>query len=203
MLNSILSNFRISFGDEFFPTSITEKYTNFLYLKGYPIKSLEGYLLETIQNFDIPGLALQTLAINALGNVGNNFDSFDNFPETTINRNFPGTSSINDIVEGSVLNVTFKNSLFNWMFCYEMLRSYYKRTREVDMFYVSIVIMDSAEIPMVRFKFGDCFLSNMPGLSFSYNSTFNESKTFDAGFTFNTFDVDFLLPNFDLTKINL
>ena len=70
-------------------------------------------------------------------------------------------------------------------------------------FWITLTLDDSAENPMIRFRLSDCFISTIPGLSFAYNQNFNESKTFEIGFTFNKFDVEFIIPDFNITKLNL
>ena len=60
MLNPILSNAIIQFGNGFFPEQLTEKYDTYLYRVNYPLKTFRGYFHETIQSLSIPGLALQT-----------------------------------------------------------------------------------------------------------------------------------------------
>lgn len=194
MLNSVLSNFRIEFGDEFFPEELTAPFSKYLYLKNNPLKTLEGYLYETIQNWDIPGIDFQELVTN-IGNVNSRRDDFH---ETSAKRSYPGTDNINNIIGDSALSITMKNSILNWMYCYGILRSYYNRKRETDQFMIRIIIMDSADIPMIQIRLSDCYLSGLPGLSFAYNTQFNESKTFDCKFTFNGFNVDFLIPGFDI-----
>jgi hypothetical protein len=202
MINPVLSNFEIILSDSFFPKAVTEKYDNFLFTKNYPLKTLESYLYETIQNLDMPGINLSTITETGLQNLGKN-PSVDNFPQVTVNRHYAGTAPMNEIIDGTTVNLTFRNTLLNWMYCYEVLYRYYSRTRSIKDFGIILKMKDSAEIPIIKFTLSDCFISTMPGLSFSYNQSFNESKTFDIGLTFNKFDVAFLLPDFSLTNINL
>ena len=70
-------------------------------------------------------------------------------------------------------------------------------------FYMQLILKDSAEIDMIKFTLSDCFISTMPGLTFSYLQAFSESKTFDISFTFNKFDTEFLIPGFDLNSVSL
>lgn len=206
MLNPVLNNFRVDFGDNFFPDFITKKYDTFLFHKNTPFKSIRSHFYESIQQVNMPGLNLQTMTVPGMENTGRNPRNPNNpngFPHTTNNRHYPGTQPFNEIVDGIVFNITMRNSILNWMYCYEVLYRYYKRTRDISEFQIMLTMMDSAEIPMIRFKLSDCFVSIMPGLEFAYNQSFSESKTFDCGFTFNEFDVEFLVPNFDLREITL
>ena len=202
MINPVLSNFRIEFGEAFFPSLVCSKYDDFLFHKNYPFKTLKGYFYETIQELSIPGINLNTIAATGLNNLGHN-PSLSDFPETTINRNYPGTSPINEIVESVSIVITFRNTLINWMYAYEVLHRYYSRTRSMSDFYIQLIMKDSAEIDIIKFNLSDCFISSMPGLTFSYIQQFNETKTFDITFNFNKFDVEFLIPGFDLKAVNI
>jgi len=202
MINPVLSNFRIEFGESFFPDTITKKYNDFLFHKNYPFKTLKDYFYETIQELVMPGVNLNSIVANGLNNTGFNPSSL-NFPHSTVNRSYPGTSSINEIIDGVVVNITFRNTLLNWMYAYEVMYRYYDRTRSISDFYIQLIMKDSAEIDMIKFTMGDCYISTMPGLTFSYIQSFSESKTFDLSFTFNKFDVQFLIPGFDLKQVTL
>lgn len=202
MINPILSNVRIEFGDSFFPEAIIKKYDDFLFHKNTPFKSLRSYFYETIQNINMPGINLSTTTVQGLNNTGKNPYKGD-FPHVTTNRTFPGSIPLSEMYDGNIINITFRNTILNWMYCYESMYGYYKRTRSIDDFYINITMMDSSEIPMILFKLSDCYVATMPGLEFSFNQSFSESKTFDTGFVFNKIDVEFLVPNFDLEQINL
>ena len=203
MLNPSLSNFRIEFSDDFFPKEITMKYDEFLFHKNSPFKLIKTQIYESIQQLTLPGISINTVSATGLENLGLNPRSSNSFPETTVNRQYPGTDPLNNVIDSTVVTISFRNSIINWMYIYEVFYSYYKRKRSITDFQIILIMMDSAEIPMIRFKLSDCFVSTLPGLDFAFNASFNESKTFDAGFTFNKFDVDFLIPGFNLTKMNL
>lgn len=202
MNNLLLSNFRISLNDYFFPDNITTKYEDFLFHKNYPFKTMKGYLHETIQELNIPGLNISGIKVEGLNNTGINGIG-NSYAQVTSNRQYPGTLPINDIIEDTVVSIVFRNTLINYIFCYEILHKFYKRQREVTDFGISLIMMDSAEIPVIRFNLSDCYINKIPGLNFSYVQNFNQSKTFEIGFAFNKFDVDFCIPSFDLEKIKL
>lgn len=201
MLNPVLSNFRIQFGEQLFPQHIVEKYDKFLFHKNYPLKNIRAYLHETIQTINIPGEDFQTLTVSGLSNLIN--ADIRDFPHTTVNRTYPGTSPLNEVVDGIMITVTFKNSILNWIYLFEWMYKYYKRTREAHEFYVNLIMLDSAEIPMINFRLLDCYVAQMPGLEFAYNEGFSESKTFDMSFVFNRFDVNLIVPGFDSETIHL
>lgn len=159
--------------------------------------------MESIQTVNIPGWNIQTTQTPNLSNLkGVDFSGMgqkpSSFVETTINRFYAGNGSINDIVDSNILNVTFRNTMINWMYLYEALRGYYDRTRNLSLFRITITLMNTAEIPLLQFIYSDCMVAVMPGLEFSFTQAFMEAKTIDTGFIFNKVDVNFLIPNFDL-----
>ncbi len=209
MLNPTMSNFQVQLGKNFFPPEIIEKYDAWLYNRNYPLKSIEAYIHETIQSVEIPGEQFQTLLVEGLSNLrGTNFKTPalnrpEGFPHPTVNRVYPGTAAYNDIIDSITINMTFKNTILNWIYIFEWLYKYYKRTRTVNEFGFHLIMLDSARIPMIDFNIGDSYVSGMPGLQFSYNESFSESVTFDVTFTFNKFDVELIVPGFNNEIINL
>jgi hypothetical protein len=211
MINLSLSNYSVRFTDNFFPKHLTEPFDKFLQYSNHPFKTLKGHLIESIQGINIPGISLQPLVVTGLQNLRlSHYPPGDmnelegqTFPHTTINKVFPGTSPENEIVEGSSANVTFKNTIFNWMYLYTVLKSYYQRTRRISDFEINIDLFNSGQIPLLRFRMMYCFISALPGMEFSSIAVFNELKQFDATFTFNRFDVDLMIPGFDTETITL
>ena len=200
MLNPVLSNVQIQFGDYFFPENIVKKYDNFLYKMNYPLKTMRAALHETIQNFTIPGIDLKTFTVDALNNQRNSDRS--DFPHPVTQRTYPGHEPYENIIDGMSITITFKNNILNWLYCFEWIYKYYKRTRCAFEFDINITMLDSAEIPILRFKLSDCFLSSTPELEFSYTESFLTSRTFDITFAFNKFDVTMLLPEFKMEVLN-
>lgn len=208
MLNPSVDKFTIEFGSAFFDNEIAKKYDNYLFHMNGPIKDIKSHIQESIQLVSIPGFNLNPLQITGMNNMKNtNFQSPgvkpNNFPHTTINRQYSGTSNQNDILESQIVNITFRNTLLNWMYIYEIFHNSYLRTRTLKDFQIVITLNDAAEIPMMQFIFKDCFTSNIPGLEFAFNSQFRESKTIDAGFSFNGLDSNFILPEFKVNKLIL
>lgn len=212
LLNPSTDKFRIEFSQGFYPELLTKKYDDYLFHLNSPFKSIQAHLIESIQSLTVPGINLNTISALGLGNLGSGKASqagnFMNnvgkqFPHTTIARHFPGTSSQNEIIDGNQVNITFRNTILNWCYLYEVLYSFYKRTRDISDFYMTLTMLDTSEVPMLRFKFGDCFIGQLPGLEFSYNQQFRDVKTIDAGLVFNKLDIDFLMPSFNLQKIDL
>ena len=217
MISPVLSNFIVQFGENFFPLSITEKYDKFLYARNYPLKDMRSYLHETIQIVSIPGEQLNILTMSGLNNtrlsgkpgkslydLGNALDNgTDVFTPPVTTRQYAGNDPQSDLLESLTLTVTFKNSVLNWLYMFEWFYKYYKRNRGVSEFDMNLIMMDSAQIPIIKFYLSDIFVSKTPGLEFAYNASFNESKTFDLDITFNKFDIEVIIPGYDTEILNL
>lgn len=202
MLNPASDKFTIEISNSIFDNEIAKKYDDYLFHINGPIKNIKDYVQETIQSLEIPGLQLQLLNITGLSNMKNvDFNNVgsspSNFQATSINRQFAGTNPIQDVITESVINITFRNTLLNYMFIYEVFHNYFKRKRKIDDFNIILTLHDAANIPLMNFVFYDCFVSSIPGLGFAFNEQFRDSKTIDAGFAFNGMTSNFMIPKFD------
>lgn len=208
MLNPSIDKYTIEFGSGFFDNEIAKKYNDYLFHMNGPIKNIKDHIQESIQLVSIPGFSLNLLQVQNLGNLKNTqFQSMgnkpSNFPHTTINRQYVGTANQNDILTEQTISFTFRNTLLNWMYIYEVFYNYYRRSRNLSDFQIVITLHDAAEIPLMQFIFRDCFTSSLPGLEFAFNAQFREAKTIDAGFAFNALDSKFMIPDFNLKKIDV
>lgn len=214
ILNPSTDKFRIEFSQGFYPENLTKKYDNYLFHLNSPFKSLQAHLIESIQSLTVPGINLNTISALGMPNLGSgkasqvnnligNKNTGRQFPHTNVARYYPGTASQNEVIDGNQVNITFRNTIINWCYLYEVLYSFYKRSRDISDFYMTLTMLDTSEVPMLRFKFGDCFIAQLPGLEFSYNQAFRDARTIDAGLVFNRLDIDFLIPSFNLQEIDL
>jgi hypothetical protein len=201
LLNPSTDKFLLEFSRDFFPPALTKKYDAFLFYMNGPVKYMQPHLMESIQSVAVPGWNIQTATANGLNNLkgvnpGQMGQRPGNMPPPTVNRVYAGNAPINEIVDGNTVNVTFRNTMINWMYMFECMRGYYDRTRKLEQFQIIITLMNAAEIPLLQFVYSDCMVAIMPGLEFSFAQSFREAKTIDAGFVFNRVDVNFLIPQF-------
>lgn len=203
-LNPATDNVLIEFSPSFFETPFIEKYNDFLFHMNGPIKDMQTFIMESIQEIEIPGTSLNVLEIQSIPNIKSSGKQYGiNFPETSINVQYPGTSNKNDIIESKSLSLTLRNTILNWSYFYESLDGYFRRTRIIKEFDIVITLLDSAWIPMLSFVFHNCFVSLLPSLTFGFNSQIREIKTFNAGITFNSMDINVQIPDFKMSKYNL
>jgi hypothetical protein len=207
MINPSLNNFQIEFSEDFFPEELTKKYDEYLFHLNSPFKYLKNTFMESVQQLNIPGLNIQTLIIQGLDNTGvdprNPALNPIGFPHTTQNRAYEGNEPWWNTLETTTFTVSLRNNILNWMYCYELFYNRYRREHRVNQFQTRLIMLDSAEVPMIKFIMSDCFLSTLPGMEFAFNQSFNESKTFDVGVQFNRLDVEFYIPEFKKLSINL
>lgn len=201
-LNPNTDKFTIEFGSNFYVPELMDKYNEFLFHKNGPIKDIQSHVHESIQSIQIPGMTLSTVAVNDMSNIGGAGTVRSSAP-LTVNRQYPGNAPLGALIESTSVVVTFRNTLINWMYIYELFRTYYQRQSKMEEFFIDITLRDASEIPMLQIYFDDCFTSAMPGLEFSFNTAFRESKTFDATFTFNKMDVNFLIPSFRKSNLKI
>lgn len=207
MINPSLNNFQIEFSEDFFPEELTKKYDEYLFHLNSPFKYLKNTFMESVQQLNIPGLNIQSLIIQGLDNTGvdprNPSLNPIGFPHTTQNRAYEGNEPWWNTLESTTFTVSLRNNILNWMYCYELFYNRYRREHRVNQFQTRLIMLDSAEVPMIKFIMSDCFLSTLPGMEFAFNQSFNESKTFDVGVQFNRLDVEFYIPEFKKLSINL
>ena len=201
LLNPSLQNVEIQFSNEFFPDSLVKKYDEFLFKMNEPFKTLKQALIESIQQLTIPGLNVNPLLIQGLDNTGvdprNPNLNPVGFPHATQNRAYEGNEPWWNVLESTILQITFRNNILNYMYCYELLYSRYRREHRINQFNIYIILKDSGEVPMMRFSICDCFLIQLPPLELSYMNSFGESKSFDIGIQFNKLSTEFNIPDFN------
>lgn len=208
MLNPSTDKYTIEFGNEFFNNDITKKYDDYLFHLNGPIKNIRDHITESIQSLTIPGIQLNLLNVTGIPNMknvdfGNVNSSPNNFQSTTVNRQFSGTAPLQEVISETQVSITFRNTLLNWMYIYELFHNYYKRKRDISDFKIIITLHNAADIPLMNFVFFDCFVSSIPGLEFAFNTQFREAKTVDAGFAFNGMTTNFMIPDFNINKTQI
>lgn len=201
MLNPSVDKYTISFSSNFFDNEISKKYNDYLFHLNQPIKDIKSHIEESIQLVTIPGYSLQILNVNGMNNSNvNDLGGVGKKPnfitDTTFNSQYPGTAPMNEVLTDTKVTITFRNTLLNWMYIFEIFKNHYRRDRKISDFQIIITLMDSAEIPMMNFVFTDCFTADIPGLEFAFNANFRESKTIDASFAFRALTPYFKIPEF-------
>ncbi len=216
MINPSISNILVQFSSQLFPKSLVKKYNDFLFQRNEPFNNITDHIIESIVNVEIPGFAVVTKTVTSNNTGSNSWQSpgsntelskgpqgADGFAEPTINIHYAGNEPLNETIESTTISITMKNTILNYIYFYEFTRLYYKRTRAVKEFAMTMTIEDAAEIPIINFVASQCFISMMPALEFDFRKTFNEAQTFTIQLTFNRLDVNLAIPSFKQKVVNL
>lgn len=198
-LNPVTDKFKISLIGAF-TNDITKKYDDYLFSKNAPIKNIEESVYESIVGCTTPGFNLNTQTITGMPNI-----SGGTRPNTPSNTNMivPSNTPLLETYESTTFTINCRNNTINYMFFYEMFYSNYNPNNEYRFVTIILDIFDSAEIPMMRYKFGNAFLTSMNGFELNTNNNFREAKTIDLVFTFNRLDVEFIIPGFNMPVMTI
>lgn len=199
LLNPVTDKFRVQFIGAF-TDDICEKYNNYLFSKNAPLKDIEESVYETIVGCTTPGFNLPTSTITGVSNAASG-----SRPQTPSNTNIivPQNAPMLETYESTTFTLNCRNNTLNYMFFYEMFYSNYNPGNEYRFITIVLDIYDSAEIPMMRYKFGNAFLVGMNGLELATNNNFREARTIDLQFTFNRLDVEFIIPGFKMPVMTI
>lgn len=196
MLPPVMSNIQIDFSPHLFPAHIAGKYDKIFFNNNDPIKTIEDLCKESIQDLSVSGFEMPTLDLNGM----NNFASQMKHAANTVNRSVSGNQPENETFENSV-TFTMLNYMYNWSYFLEWGKRYFMRNRDVSEFWVNITLLDSAELPVMRFRYEDCFVTTVPPLTFSFTQSFAESSTFDLVFKTNRMSIDIAIPKHNSTEV--
>lgn len=199
LLSDTTDNFVADFSSEFFNTDFIKFFSDYLYNANEPLKDFQSNFYSTIQSFSIPGFTVSPTQVSGMNNLRNVTKA--NMTEPTLSRQYVGNAPLDEIFNSKQINITFKSNNFNWLYCYMYFRDYYSRKRKVKEFRVCFTIKNSALIPNMNFIFSDCFINSLPDLEFNLSSAIKEPKTWDLGISFNKFDVQLLIPEFNSINI--
>lgn len=202
MLNPVLSNVEIMIGDNFFDSNIIKKYDDFLFKRNHPLKNFYAFFHEGIQSITFPGFNMPTIDIDSLNNTRLSEPGTENFIHPVSHRTMAGDEPYENMLTSKTFTLTMKNMILNYMYIFEWMYNYYKRRRDKKMFDVVITMLDSTDLPLLRYIYRDCFAYSLPELEFSFNETFDESKTIDVGFVYNNIDANLIIPDYTSTKLN-
>lgn len=204
-LNPVVDKFKVMFGGDFFNNDIAPRYNNYLRHKNAPLKNVEDMFYESINGVIIPGFNLPENTITGLSNLGAGSSAYDQetFPNPTTQMTMPSEVSLIETFSDKMITISMRNNILNWLYCYQIYRGYFSNNRTIDVFPIYITILDSAEIEIMRFEFGACYISGMAALEFATNNQFREARMIEAQIVFNSMDVETLIPDFDMKTINL
>jgi len=178
-LSSLNSSFLFSLSSDFLKPEIIESYTPILDKNWIQYENVIDYLNSTIISVNFPGISIETPTQNLIRGK---------------TRAYKPARNIQDIA-GHDLTVKFESvdSDLNYWLLFDMFSKHYL---DVDNLYVNpftITALDIHRDGIYRISFMEIILKNLSGNNFDYSQQKVTSKTFELGFSFNFYDIEFLL----------
>ena len=182
-LNSLNSLFVFNLPSDFIPTSHVDRYNSIMDKNWIQYETAIDYLNSTIKEINIPGLSIET-------------------PEQNIRhgkrvRHKPATVS-QDILTSAEIDIIFRSvdSDLNWFILFDLFKTHYIDT---DHKYVNPFIVTSLDVnrdAIFEVKYREIILKSLSDNRLMYQSNRIQEKTFTVTFTYNYYEIDYLLnPN--------
>lgn len=179
-LSSLGSSFVFNIPSDFLPQEVINKYNPILEKNWIQYENVLDYLNSTIKTVDLPGLSIDT-------------------PEQTIVRgkkiNYKPAKNVNDIVTAREFTATMRSvdSDLNYWIMYDIFMKHYLDVYHTHQKPFSIMALDIHRDAIYQINFYQIIFKSMSDMKFDYSQQKIASKEFNLSFTFNFFDIDFLL----------
>lgn len=186
-LSSLNSSFIFNLPSDFLKPEIIESYMPILDKNWIQYENVIDYLNSTIISVNFPGISIDTPSQSLMrGKV----------------RNYKPSKNIQDIV-GHDITVRFESvdSDLNYWLMFDMFSKHYL---DVDNLYVNpftITALDIHRDGIYRISFMEIILKNLGGNTFDYSQQKVNAKTFELGFSFNFYDIEFLLDKHKVLEL--
>lgn len=186
-LSSLSSSFIFSLSSDFLKPEVIESYMPILDKNWIQYENVIDYLNSTIISVNFPGITIDT-------------------PQQILmrgkTRSYKPSKNVQDIVSHD-LTIKFEsvdNDLNYWL----VLDMFVKHYLDVDNLYVNpftITALDIHRDGIYRISFMEIILKSLSGNNFDYSQQKVTSKTFELGFSFNFYDIEFLLDKHKVLEL--
>lgn len=179
-LSSQSSQFIFSLPQSFLPPEIIETYTPILEKNWVQYDDVISYLNSTIKGVNFPGIS---------------FDTPQQMRMRGKQRNFKPSKNIQDIVTTRELTVTFRSvdSDLNYWLMFDILSKHYLDVENAFLNPFTITCVDIHRDAIYVIKFFEIILKNLSDNQFNYSQQKVNAKEFTLTFSFNFYDIEFLL----------
>jgi hypothetical protein len=186
-LSSLNSSFIFNLPSDFLKPEVIESYTPILDKNWIQYENVLDYLNSTIISVNFPGISINTPSQNLIRGK---------------TRAYKPSINIQDIVTHDI-SVKFESvdSDLNYWLIFDMFSKHYL---DVDNLYVNpftITALDIHRDGIYRISFTEIILKSLGGNNFDYSQQKVTSKTFELGFSFNFYDIEFLLDNHKVLEL--
>ena len=179
-LSSLNSLFIFNLPSDFIPDALSNKYQPLLDKNWVQYENVVDYLSSTIKEINMPGLSIET-------------------PEQTIRHGkkikYKAAVVPQDIVSSSEIDITFRSvdGNINWIILLDIMETHYTDTDHlfVNPFIVTAIDINRDGIYDIKFK--EIILKTISENRFQYQSNQLTENTFTVTFSFNYYEIDFLL----------
>lgn len=187
-LSSLNSSFIFNLPSDFLKPEIIESYMPILDKNWIQYENVIDYLNSTIISVNFPGISINTPQQNLIRGK---------------TRAYKPATNIQDIVTHDI-TVKFESvdSDLNYWLMFDMFSKHYL---DVDNLYVNpftITALDIHRDGIYRISFTEIILKSLGGNNFDYSQQKVTSKTFELGFMFNFYDIEFLLDSHKVLELS-
>ena len=189
-LSSQASQFIFNLPSDFLPNEIVRTYTPILEKNWVQYENVIDYLNSTIKSVNFPGLS---------------FDMPKQILVRGKERNFKPAKNLQDIITTRELTVTFRSvdSDLNYWLMFDILTKHYLDVEHQWLNPFTITCVDIHRDGIYRIKFEEIILKTLQDNTFNYSSQKVSSKDFTISFSFNFYDIEFLLEQKKVLEIGV
>lgn len=179
-LSSQSSQFVFNLPSDFLPAEVMETYTPILEKNWVQYENVIDYINSTIKGVNFPGIS---------------FDTPQQMRMRGKQRNFKPSKNIQDIVTTRELTVTFRSvdSDLNYWLMFDILSKHYLDVENAFLNPFTITCVDIHRDAIYVIKFFEIILKNLSDNQFNYSQQKVNAKEFTLTFSFNFYDIEFLL----------
>ncbi len=189
-LSSQASQFIFNLPSDFIPNEIIQTYTPILEKNWIQYENVIDYLNSTIKSVSFPGIS---------------FDMPKQILMRGKERNFKPSKNIQDIITTRDLTVTFRSvdSDLNYWLMFDIISKHYLDTENQWISPFSITCVDIHRDGIYKINFFEIILKGLQDNSFNYSSQKVSSKEFTMNFSFNFYDIEFLLEQKKILELGV
>jgi hypothetical protein len=178
-LSSQGSQFSFNLPSDFLPSEIIATYQPVLEKNWVQYENVIDYLNSTIKSIDFPGINFNTPSQTLLRGK---------------TRTYKPATNVQDIVKHD-LSVTFASvdSHLNYFLMFDIITKHYL---DVNNLFINPFIVSALDIhrdEIYKIKFFEIIIKSLTDIKFDYSQQKVSATEFTLGFTFNFFDIEFLL----------
>ena len=179
-ISSQLSQFIFNLPQSFLPNDVLETYTPILEKNWIQYENVIDYINSTIKSVNFPGIAFDMpMQIRMRGKE----------------RNFKPARNVQDIITTRELQVTFRSvdSDLNYWLLFDIINKHYLDVENQWLDPFTITCVDIHRDAIYVIKFYEIILKSLSENMFNYSQQKVNAKEFSMSFTFNFYDIEFLL----------